>query len=352
LSLFRDIQAIPNRSSISDDLSEPICHFEKGGFMASEIERRKKAYEAAILSLERKRKSRIFALVQNEHEHLCAPTYGTILQSRSKFRGIDTLEILIHSPGGHIDVAYQAIKYFRRHCNQLNVIVPLMAKSAATLLCLGADTIFMGEFAELGPIDVQIQDPFERGQFYFSPLDEFKSMEFLREYATEVLDYFSHLVIDRSGMSVKEALHEAIPAVIGMMNPLYAHIDPSKVGGYRRSLAVAEEYSKRILKQRKHPDAEGLTQKLVWQYPSHDFVIDYEEVKALGLPVKRLDLAQEELLLDSISGILGYGGSAYGFVETTKPRRSRPTKRAAKSRKSPMPVSPPKLKAVKGRTAA
>jgi ClpP class serine protease len=111
--------------------------------MQTEIEKRKKAYEAAITKLEKKRKSKIFAIVQNQHEHLCAPTYKTILQSRSKFKGIDTLEILIHSPGGHIDVAYQAIKYFRRHCSQLNVIVPLMAKSAATLLCLGADNIYM-----------------------------------------------------------------------------------------------------------------------------------------------------------------------------------------------------------------
>lgn len=320
--------------------------------MPSEIEKRLKNFEAAILKLEKKRKSKIFAIVQNEHEHLCAPTYGTILQSRGKFREIDTLEILVHSPGGHIDVAYQAVKFFRRHCTRLNVIVPLMAKSAATLICLGADNIFMGEFAELGPIDVQIQDPYEKGQFFFSPLDEFKSMEFLREYATEALDYFSHLVIDRSGMSVKEALHEAIPAVTGMMNPLYAHIDPSKVGGYRRSLAVAEEYAKRILKQRKHPDVDGLTQKLVWNYPSHDFVIDYDEVRALGLPVKRLELGQEELLLEAMSGIFSYGGSAYGFIETLKPRKTRTVKRAAKARKQPMPVSPPKLKAVKGRTAA
>jgi hypothetical protein len=213
----------------------------------------------------------------------------------------------------------------------------------------------MGEFAELGPIDVQIQDPFERGQFYFSPLDEFKSMEFLREYATEVLDYFSHIVIERSGMSVKESLHEAIPAVIGMMTPLYGHIDPSKVGGYRRSLAVAEEYAKRILEQRRFPDADGLTQKLVWNYPSHDFVIDYEEVKTLGLPVKRLDLAQEEILLDAIAGIFSYGGSAYGFVEAPKPRRARATKpaskRSAKSGRPSVSVSTPKLRAVKGKAA-
>lgn len=296
-----------------------------------------------ITSLEKKHKSKIFCFVQNEHEHLCAPTYMTMLHERElgRFDKLDTLEILIHSPGGHIDVAYQAAKFFRRHCNQLNVIVPLVAKSAATLLCLIADNIYMGEFAELGPLDVQIHDPFERGQFPFSPLDEFKSMEFLREYATEVLDYFSNLVVERSGMSVKEALHEAIPAVTGMMTPLYSHIEPSKVGEYRRSLAVGEEYAKRILKLRRFRDVEGLTQKLVWNYPSHDFVIDFDEVEDMGLPVKRLDIAEEELLLDNIFGILEYGVSAYGFIEVSKPqtRKARPAK-APKQRKEPSPPVP------------
>jgi ClpP class serine protease len=41
-------------------------------------------------------------------------------------------------------------------------------------MSLGADAIFMGEFAELGPVDVQIQDPVERGAEPLSPLDEFK----------------------------------------------------------------------------------------------------------------------------------------------------------------------------------
>ncbi|HJQ30930.1 MAG TPA: hypothetical protein VJ866_02055 [Pyrinomonadaceae bacterium] len=322
--------------------------------MATEIEKRKRAFQETITRLEKKRKSRIFCLVQNEHEHLCAPTFATLIGERNRFKDIDTLDILVHSGGGHIDVAYQAAKFFRRHCRKLNVLVPIYAKSAATLICLMADTIHMGEFAELGPLDVQIHDPFEKGQFPFSPLDEFKSMEFLREYASEVVHYFSHLVVDISGMSVKEAVHESLPAVIQMMAPLYKHVDPSKVGGYRRSLAVGEEYARRILQQRRFRDIEGLTQRLVWQYPSHDFVIDYDEVVEMGLPVKRLDLAEENQLLGAIFGILEYGGSAYGFIEAPTPARTKPKPKrvASKSRKRPVPVPAPTIKAVKSRTAA
>lgn len=79
-------------------------------------------------------------------------------------------------------------------------------------MCLGADRIELGELAELGPVDIQMRDPLLRGAEYFSPLDEFKSMEFMRDYAVGILDFFTGLFLERSGMSVKDAMHETIPA--------------------------------------------------------------------------------------------------------------------------------------------
>src|SRR6266542_4156712 len=119
----------------------------------TEIEKRRAAFQKTIVSIEKKRNSRIFCFVQNGREHICTPTYGTILMERDKLKNIDTLEILIHSGGGHPEIAYQAAKFLRRHCKRLNVIVPMMAKSAATLMSLVADTIYLGELAELGPLD-------------------------------------------------------------------------------------------------------------------------------------------------------------------------------------------------------
>jgi Serine dehydrogenase proteinase len=318
--------------------------------MQSHAEKRISQAHAKLLALEKKRKSRIFIFAQSGDDHLCTSAHGNVFMARHEFQKIDTLEVMLHSGGGHADIAYQIAKFFRRHCKRLHMIVPFMAKSAATLMCLAADTIFMAEHAELGPLDVQITDPLEKGLRPFSPLDEFKSMEYLRDYSTEVMDYFANLIIDRSGMSVKEALHEAIPAVIGMMSPLYAQIDPSKVGSFRQSLAIGEEYAKRILKMRKYHDAEGLAQKLVWNYPTHDFVIDCEEAKEIGLPVQRLDAKDEEDFMDVISGLLHSGDSTYGFAkEPTRPK-STAKKRVQPGRKRPaiVPATPAaeKLKAV------
>lgn len=294
---------------------------------------RLEALHAALVALEQARGSRIFTIIDGGDSHLCGQAIGHLLHAREArhFGKIDTLEVVLHSPGGHAEIAYSAVKFFRKHCKRLNVIVPMFAKSAATLFCLGADQIFMGELAQLGPLDVQITDEAEKGQRPFSPLDEFKSMDFLREYATELLDYFANLIIDRSGMSIKEALHEAIPAVTGLMTPLYHRVDASKVGGYRRSLAIAEEYAKRLLAQRGAKNAEHITEQLGWAYPSHSFIIDIEEAAQLGLPVSPLPLRQEEILLEVINGILEYDTSIYGFV-TDRPKKTR--KKPAKAKRS------------------
>jgi len=181
-------------------------------------------------------------------------------------------------------------------------------------MCFGADMIFMGEFAELGPMDVQINDPVERGAEPFSPLDEFKSMEFLREYAVELVDYFTFLFIKRSGMSIKEAIHESIPCVSGMMRPLYERIDPLEVGGHRRSLAIGEEYATRLLKLVKNPHWESIVEKLVWKYPSHDFAIDIEEALELNLPVTALPRDQDKALVNVIMELEEDETCLYGFI--------------------------------------
>lgn len=69
---------------------------------------------------------------------------------------VKNLDLILHSPGGNGVVAEKIVHMCRQHCTGFfRVIVPNMAKSAATLIALGADEIVMGYFSELGPIDPQ-----------------------------------------------------------------------------------------------------------------------------------------------------------------------------------------------------
>ena len=55
------------------------------------------------------------------------------------------IDLLLHSPGGDIDAAEKLITLIRKRAGtaRVRVIVPDYAKSAATLIALGADTIVM-----------------------------------------------------------------------------------------------------------------------------------------------------------------------------------------------------------------
>lgn len=295
----------------------------------------------AISKLEAKRNSRIFSIIHcgERDDHICGPTFWNVFSERGRVKKIQTLELLLHSPGGSADIAYQLVKFFRRHCQRFNVIVPLTAKSAATLMCLGADGIYMGEFADLGPIDVQIQDPIERGSKSISPLDEFKCTEFLRDYAVEILDFFTALIIRRSGMSVKEALRESVPFTTGIMRPLYEQLDPLEIGEYKRSLAIGEDYAHRLLALTGNPRRRDIVESLVSKYPSHGFVIDPIEARGLGLPVHLLSSAQENTILPALESIINNGESVYGFAKV-------PQKKAAAPRLKRTPVQAPKPAAI------
>lgn len=69
----------------------------------------------------------------------------------------NNLDLLLNSPGGYGEAAEKIIQICRDHCRrQFRVLVPNYAKSAATLIALGADKIVMGYLSELGPIDPQV----------------------------------------------------------------------------------------------------------------------------------------------------------------------------------------------------
>lgn len=87
------------------------------------------------------------------------------------------LDIILHSPGGSIEAAEQIVNYLRNKYNDIRVIIPQNAMSAATLIACAADEIIMGKHSAIGPIDPQITFPMETGHFTApaqSILDEFE----------------------------------------------------------------------------------------------------------------------------------------------------------------------------------
>lgn len=84
------------------------------------------------------------------------------------FRATDLskgLALMISSPGGDGLASERIINLCRGYSetSQFTAIVPGKAKSAATMICMGAHEIWMGIGSELGPIDPQVTIYDERG---------------------------------------------------------------------------------------------------------------------------------------------------------------------------------------------
>jgi len=87
--------------------------------------------------------------------------YGTTLLEELIFDADpeQDLHLLLNSPGGDGETAVRLARSCQSRCNELTVIVPDMAKSAGTLLTMGAHHILMGPVSDLGPVDPQFQLP-------------------------------------------------------------------------------------------------------------------------------------------------------------------------------------------------
>lgn len=85
---------------------------------------------------------------------------GSFHNILSSIKKAEELNVILHSPGGDGTVIEKMIEMCRDHLpmkgGKLRVIVPNIAKSAATVFALGADSIIMSYSSELGPIDPQV----------------------------------------------------------------------------------------------------------------------------------------------------------------------------------------------------
>jgi hypothetical protein len=174
-------------------------------------------------------------------------------------------------------------------------LVPRYAKSAATLLTLGAERIVLGAHAELGPLDAQLLDP-ER-EDYSSTLDEVQALQRLHARALETVDETMNMLLARTGKKVETLLPMVLRFVADLMEPLSQKIDTVHYTQMSRILKVAEEYAVRLLAP-KYPleEAKRIARHLVEAYPEHGFIIDATEANDFGLEVEEAEGELAQLL--------------------------------------------------------
>lgn len=184
--------------------------------------------------------------------------------------------------GGDPNAGYRIARALRHHYpneSKISILVPNYCKSAGTLICIGGSELVVADKGELGPLDIQVQKPDEMFQSA-SGLDIIRGLTYLRDAS---LDTFRNYLVDinkGSGLSTKAASEIASKLTIGMHEPMFAQIDPMRLGEMQAALTIALEYGERLNKHF-HNLKPGALNKLATSYPSHGFVIDRKEAREL-----------------------------------------------------------------------
>lgn len=202
-----------------------------------------------------------------------------------KDRPID-VDLWLHSPGGDAHAAYKIMLLLRNVARTLRVVVPDYAKSAATLMALGADELVMGPAAELGPLDAQIYN--EDLGTQHSALDVARAVEHLGEVSMSLVVLGGSSIIRATGLSRRDTMTGMLKFASDFMQPLTSQIDPRLLHRSNSLLRVASEYAARLLSMRAgsvpYPDP-ALAENLTEIYPDHGFIISRNEARHLGLPI-------------------------------------------------------------------
>lgn len=235
------------------------------------IKQLNKKIEVSVKEIERKRNRRCFLL-----EAFVSPSLveGVYSELRSKYQNINgELDVIVNSPGGDIDAAYNLACLFQKYGNKkLTFIVPRWAKSAATLIVSAGDEILMTDVSELGPLDPQITqiNPLEERFEQFSPLHIQTTLEMIRsEY-------------EKGNKDLAEGLLKRLQF-------------PLTLGSFVKAHEIAEQYLVRLLRERMEKTGrlgatpEEIAKRLTKQYADHGFCINAMEAKKIGLNIQELE---------------------------------------------------------------
>jgi hypothetical protein len=193
------------------------------------------------------------------------------------------LFLLLHTAGGKVEPAYLISKCCRKSAPRFVVAVPRFAKSAGTLIALGADEIHMGIISELGPIDPQIGD-------------------------------YPALGLGSAVEHIATLCKKHPEAVEMLAKYLASRLNLHDLGYFERVSESAVQYAERLLTGKRLPGgqtAATVANRFVYGYKDHGFVIDRDEAtEILGAEIVKTDTV-EYRLANSIQQYLDTVNLAY-----------------------------------------
>lgn len=187
----------------------------------------------------------------------------------------EDLHLLLYTPGGDGETAIRLARSAQARCKEFTVIVPDQAKSAGTLLTMGAHHILMGPTSDLGPVDPQFPNP--SGGGLYAAKDLIAAVEHAEQaIAANPDSYPLHvsLLADVSAVMVQQARSALARSSDLVKEALTSHPDRSADDIEKLAQAVAEP--------------------LIDLPRDHGAVFDGKDAESAGLPVIHVDPGGEQ----------------------------------------------------------
>jgi len=251
---------------------------------------KRKARIRLIEQIEKKRNSHLIAYFVGDRngvqaqigEDAVRPLYDHLLQinqEKDKKNGID---LFLYSRGGRVEVPWRIVSSIREFCKEFNVMVPYKAHSAATMIAIGADNIYMTKKGELGPIDPSLTiAQGSNGTVVQQDIN-----------VEDVLSYVSFLT-DRAKITDQSALSNTVSL-------LAQKLEPWLIGGIHRTHEHINLVARKLLgsRQKKIEESKASTivESLVEKIYLHGHAIGRNEARELGLPIENEDPELEGLV--------------------------------------------------------
>jgi hypothetical protein len=229
-----------------------------------------------------------------------------------------TVDLILDTFGGSLDSAFKTMLFVSRFAKRLRVFVPRRAKSAGTLIAIGADELYMSPFAELGPLDTQIRDP-RNPTDRVSALDCYQSVDYVRAFGLSTLSKtFRSLAAEtRTLIPLPQLVNTSADFSIGSIAPILTQVNALDFGGWGRTLRIGEMYAQTLLSRAGYGEEESLAiaNQLVYGYTHHPFPIDMAEARRIGLKPFAMTEKQYQSALEIVTACAEPGVVVVGFAD-------------------------------------
>jgi hypothetical protein len=191
------------------------------------------------------------------------------------------LDMFIMSPGGMLTAARRISRLLHEFGNEITLIVPAKARSAATLICLSANELIVGALGELSPLD----------PFIMSGRDP--SKEANPKISSEEIRAFRQTAEKWFGLNGGDNRLQIFAA-------LNQRFTPATLASFFRADAYVRKIGEELLKYQLPRTSLSTRRRIVsdfiTQYSEHSHSFALEDLRIMGLVARAPSNAEDEIM--------------------------------------------------------